>query len=252
MELAPGVVTPGWFDLRSLPSQLPMPASLAGLRCLDIGTFEGFWAFEMESRGAAEVVAIDILDPRAWDWPRASTAEVLAALERRKRGGRGFEVAHSAFGSAVTRRELSVYDLDAADVGTFDFVYLGSLILHLRDPVRALERVHDVLRPGGRLLVVDAVDMEMTMLHPRRPVATLDGRGRPWWWKCNAAALVRLVEVAGLTLVEAPRRVFMQPGAGQQLPGFRPRHLLSPLGREGLLTRWKGEPHLALLGVAGS
>ena len=62
LELAPGVVTPGWFDLRPMAAKLPWP-TLTGLRCLDVGTFDGFWAFEMERRGAREVVAIDLLDP---------------------------------------------------------------------------------------------------------------------------------------------------------------------------------------------
>ena len=44
--------------LRETASRV-LPESLAGVRALDIGTFDGFWAFEMERRGA-EVVAIDI------------------------------------------------------------------------------------------------------------------------------------------------------------------------------------------------
>jgi hypothetical protein len=55
LELAPGVETAGFFDHRPLLRKLPIPASLAGQRCLDIGTFDGFWAFELERRGAAEV-----------------------------------------------------------------------------------------------------------------------------------------------------------------------------------------------------
>src|SRR5918992_453784 len=80
IELAPGVVTPGWFDTRGVVDQIPLPASLAGKRCLDIATFDGFWAFEMERRGAQDVTAIDILDPRAWDWPVGSEDEVIEAL----------------------------------------------------------------------------------------------------------------------------------------------------------------------------
>ena len=57
LELRPGIETPGWFDLRSLPAELPIPPALDGQRALDVGTFEGFWAFEMEGRGA-EVMAI--------------------------------------------------------------------------------------------------------------------------------------------------------------------------------------------------
>src|SRR5947199_1335555 len=41
IELTPGVVTPGWFDTRAIAPQLPMPADLAGKRCLDVGTYDG-------------------------------------------------------------------------------------------------------------------------------------------------------------------------------------------------------------------
>src|SRR5207248_11327788 len=92
LELAPGLVTPGWFDTRQVVSELPIPTSLTGSRCLDIGTFDGFWAFEMERRGASEVVAIDLLDISEADWPPNSAPETVAALSQRKRGGRGFEL----------------------------------------------------------------------------------------------------------------------------------------------------------------
>src|SRR5213079_414603 len=115
MELRPGVETPGWHDTRPVVGQIPFPASLTGKRCLDVGTFDGFWAFEMERRGASEVVAIDILDPAAWDWPARSTPETMAAIGRRKGQGQGFDIAHSQLGSSVRRLERSVYDLNEAE-----------------------------------------------------------------------------------------------------------------------------------------
>src|SRR6478735_9319868 len=69
LELAPGVVTPGFFDTRPTVAKVPLPADLTGKRCLDVGTWDGFWAFEMERRGAASVTAIDLDDPQQWDWP---------------------------------------------------------------------------------------------------------------------------------------------------------------------------------------
>jgi tRNA (mo5U34)-methyltransferase len=245
MELAPGVVTPGWFDTRAVASQLPIPESLEGRRCLDIATFDGFWAFELERRGAAEVVAIDILDPYAWDWPANSPPEVIEALERRKEGGRGFELARSALGSSARRLELSVYDLSPDAVGEFDFVYLGSLLLHLRDPVGALAAVRSVCR--NRLLVVDNVDPLFTLAFPRKPLATLDGVGRPWWWRLNLAALVRTAEAAGFELIQPPLRLRMPRGAGQPLPPTRPSTFRSREGRGAWMrARW-GDPHAALL-----
>jgi len=71
IEVAPGVLTPGAWDLRRTAERLPWPASLDGLRCLDVGTMDGFWAFELERRGAGDVVAIDLADPARQDAPVA-------------------------------------------------------------------------------------------------------------------------------------------------------------------------------------
>ena len=242
LELAPGVVTPGWFDTRALAPALPWPA-LEGRRCLDVGTFDGFWAFTMEQRGAREVVAVDILDPLRWDWPLDSDPATVEEVGRRKGRGEGFEVAARALGSSVRRVERSIYDLDPEVDGSFDVVYLGSLLLHLRDPLRALTALRSVLRPDGQLLVVDAVDLPLTLSLPRVPVAVLDGVGRPWWWKANLAGLARMVSCSGFTLAAPARRVWMTPGAGQQLSRPRPALLRSRTGREALVNRWRGEPH---------
>jgi tRNA (mo5U34)-methyltransferase len=244
IELAPGVVTPGWFDTRAVVRELPLPASLEGKRCLDVGTFDGFWAFEMERRGAREVVAIDLLDVAKADWPPNTTRDAIEAIGRRKGRGEGFEIAKECLGSSVARHQLSVYDVDPAVLGTFDFVYLGSLLLHLRDPIRALDRLRAVCT--GELLVVDSIDLLLTLLFPRRPTASLDVRGRPWWWTANVAGIVRMAEAARFRVLGRPGRIFMPPGPGQPLPPLRLRLLLSEAGREAALKRLKGDPHVVL------
>jgi tRNA (mo5U34)-methyltransferase len=244
LDLGQGVVTPGWFDTRSVVPSLPMPSDLDGRRCLDVGTFDGFWAFEMERRGG-EVTAIDVLDPLQWDWPAGSDPEVVAEVGRRKAGGSGFEVARDALGSEVRRIERSVYEIDEAELGRFDFVYVGSLLLHLRDPIRALERVRAVC--DGQVLVVDAIDLELSLVHPRRPVAGLDGVGRPWWWKPNLAGLAHMLEVAGLRVIGRARRLYMPPGPGQQVGRARLGMLRSRSSREAAITSLRGDPHAAVL-----
>ena len=47
---------------------MPIPASLAGKRCLDAAACEGFWSFEMARRGADEVVSVDLPDTAEQDW----------------------------------------------------------------------------------------------------------------------------------------------------------------------------------------
>ena len=242
IELAPGVETPGWFDLRAVAPKV-LPDDLGGRRCLDIASFDGFWALSMQDRGASEVVAIDVLDPRGWDWPTGSEAQVEEAIGARKGAGEGFDIVMSALERQITRRDMSVYDLDAAELGTFDFVYFGSLLLHLRDPVRALERARSVC--SGEMVVVDAIDPALTVMHPRRPVAHFDGKGRPWWWKGNATAIARMVESAGFELAGKPKRVTMPPGRGQRKPPIL-RSLRSHAGRTELLSARHGDPHVAV------
>ncbi|MEY2406996.1 MAG: tRNA (mo5U34)-methyltransferase, partial [Acidimicrobiaceae bacterium] len=99
IELPGGVVTPGEYDLRSVVDKVGLPARLDGTRCLDVGTHDGFWAFEMERRGAREVVALDVADPAELDWPEPRpelTDDVLSFLLARKRA---FGFAAQALGS---------------------------------------------------------------------------------------------------------------------------------------------------------
>ena len=245
LELAPDLITPGWFDTRSVVPLIPFPVSLTGQRCLDVGTFDGFWAFEMERRGASEVVAVDLLDPRQWDWPNNSPESVVAAIGARKGRGEGFLVSREALGSNVERVERSVYDVDPDTLGVFDFVYVGSLLLHLRDPIAALQRLHAVCR--GQLLLVDAIDPVLTVLHRRHPTASLDGNQRPWWWKPNLAALARMVESAGFTLSQPPGRVRMPAGDGQPRPKVSRRLLSDRSYREAFLLRRRGDAHGVIL-----
>jgi tRNA (mo5U34)-methyltransferase len=243
LELSSGVVTPGWFDLRSFAANhFPWP-DLVGKRCLDIGTFDGFWAFEMEKRGAKEVVAVDVLDPLRWDWPVKASDETIREIARRHEGGAGFDLAKAALGSGVERLDVSVYDLGSSELGTFDYVFLGSLLVHLKSPVAALEQVGRICGPDARFIVIDAIDYELTVLMRSRPVARFDGVGRPWWWKPNLASLAAMVSSAGFTIVDVPRTVFLRPGPGFQHGSTSWRSLRTHAGREATVIRRRGDPH---------
>ena len=238
IELGPDIVTPGWFDCRSVAKWI-LPSDCTGLRCLDVGTFDGFWAFEMERRGAEEVVAVDILDESRWDWPAIPDHRDLEAIADRKGGGDGFLTAKEALGSSVQRLDLSIYDLDPALHGEFDLVYLGSLLLHLRDPIRGLEAVRSVCR--GRLISTDAISLPMS-LWPA-PAANLDGRGRPYWWKPNKQAFKRMIEVAGYEIESGPRVFMMPTGADFPKVALTRQTLLARGGALLLFSSRFGDPH---------
>ncbi len=205
MDIVPGVTTPGWFDLRAVVDSIPWP-DVKGKRCLDIGTFDGFLAFEMERRGASEVVAIDVEDHLLWDWPPDYRARDLP----RDPGfsgppkGAGFRLARELTGSAVDWRAINVYDLSPDLIGTFDVVVMGSLLIHLRDPVRALEAIRSVT--GGHFLSSDQIELGLTLLGPHRPLYTLNGSGGMCqWFNYNAAGHRRLVYAAGFEIVTRSR-----------------------------------------------
>jgi hypothetical protein len=124
-------------------------------------------------------------------------------------------------------------------------VFVGSLLLHLRDPVGALERVRSVCT--GHVVVADAVEAIPSLLRPRTPFARLEGRGRPWWWQPNRAGLIRLVESAGFEVVTATGLYFEPTGPGHPKGSPTPRQLLSAAGREELITAFVGVPHVAVL-----
>src|SRR5918996_1103870 len=138
LELRPGEWTDGWFDLRPAIKHYGLPEDMSGMRALDVGTWDGFWAFEMERRGA-DVVAIDLDDERELDWPPRQRPETFPEEPR----GAGFELAKEIRGSSVERVVLSIYDATPEELGTFDLVLCGSVLIHLRDQLRApgFERV---------------------------------------------------------------------------------------------------------------
>src|SRR5580698_3473883 len=78
-----------------------IPDSLAGMRCLDVGTMDGFWALTMEKRGAAEVVALDLEDPNKLDWPTRYGVGMSRTMDETK--GTRFELVRNALGTNVKR-----------------------------------------------------------------------------------------------------------------------------------------------------
>jgi tRNA (mo5U34)-methyltransferase len=224
IEVAPNLWTPGHFDHRSTMHRVPLPASLAGLRCLDVGTHDGLWAFEMERRGAAEVVAIDLDDPERRDWPSGVRAAGPALLHEWGWGpGDAFRVAADALGSKVERRNLSVYDASPESIGTFDLVFVGSLLLHLRDPIRALEAVRSVCQ--RTLVMAEAIDPRIEFKAGSTPAARIDGVGMDQqWWTANRAGLARMAMSAGFEVRKLTRPYVVSFGASSWVRKGRLKH----------------------------
>lgn len=217
VELAPGVTTPGFIDLRPHVDATRLPADLSGQRALDIGTFDGFWAFELERRGAS-VIGIDVDQIPPPDTPRSRWAAVQEQLAGSV-PGTGFALLKDFLGSQVERRSINVYDLTPELVdGPVDLVFLGAMLLHLRDPVGALERARSVLRPGGTLVLFEPIDRELAKR--KAPTARFLQGGTIWtWWYPNPACLLEWVRTAGFTDVveHGTRDIVDSTGNSQRL-----------------------------------
>jgi SAM-dependent methyltransferase len=202
IELAPGKATSGAVDLRRTAPRV-LPEDLAGLRALDVGTFDGFWAFELEKRGA-DVLAADLDSYEQVDLPPHSRERLVAEGSGRTPGER-FGLARELLDSKVQRVASSIYDLDTVRLGgQVDFALIGALLLHLRDPVGGLERVRGVLGTGGRLLLVEPFSVPLTLLRPRRAAGSFQAAATDFnWWLPNLSCLRDWLRLAGFG---APRR----------------------------------------------
>jgi tRNA (mo5U34)-methyltransferase len=246
MELRPGLITPGWFDLRPIFDRLPWP-QIEGKRCLDVGTYDGHLAFEMERRGASGVIATDIQSHLDWDWPyrqRGVSDQELWRISGEEKGA-GFRIAKEVLGSDVDREWVSVYELTPERIGTFDVVVCGSLLLHLRDPIRALEAIRSVCH--GSFMSCEEIDLTLTVMHPRRALASFDGVTELLhWWTANAAGHRRMLESAGFR-IERSSGLYANPFGPAHPPRPRtPRKLAKALLRR-VRTGGTGVPSAALL-----
>jgi len=194
IELPDGTVTPGLYDHRPLVPRYGLPTDLTGQRALDVATFDGFWAFELERRGA-EVVATDIAAASALDMhPQVREALLAEGIDRVS--GNGFRLAHEALGSRVQRVERSVYELEPGNVGMFDFVHMADLLLHVADPLGALRGVRRVTR--GQALIVDCFDPDLGPGLTRYRGGWTGGV----WWAPGLDTLAQMVLDAGFRDVE--------------------------------------------------
>ena len=206
LDLGEGVKTKGMFDHAPVLDRYPIPADLTGKRCLDVATMDGYWAFEMERRGAASVTALDLEDPEELDWPASLRADHDKTMDETK--AERFALAKERLGSNVERVLMSAYDL-SPELGTFDFVFCGDLLLHLKDPITPVENIRSVCTESAVIANV----ITRFRMYEKRPLAELDGIGTFSWWTTNLAGLVRIVRAAGFARVE-PGETFELPYTG--------------------------------------
>jgi tRNA (mo5U34)-methyltransferase len=191
IDLGNGIVTPGLEDSRRKLGTLSIPERLDGLSVLDVGSWDGFFAFEAERRGAARVLATDHY---CWSGGGWGTKQ-------------GFDLAHAVFGSAVESRDIDVLYISADTVGVFDLVLFLGVLYHLENPLLALRQMASVT---GKQLILETV---CDCLDTKRPLAAFypgaELSDDPTnWWGPNPPAVEGMLRTAGFRDV---RLTYLQP-----------------------------------------
>jgi SAM-dependent methyltransferase len=194
LNRAEGIYTPGAArDHRYRVSFLP--ADFAGMRVLDVGTFDGFYAFLAERRGADRVVAVDNEQYRLW---------VASRWGIRLEGGEGFRAIHRLLESRVQYRRLDAFALEGLEE-RFEFVYCCGILHRVDNPLGLLRVLRGRTVTGGTVLIETYGVPEQTdgaSIRVSRPGEVYED-DQFVYWGFGAAGLERLALIAGFSEVGA-------------------------------------------------
>jgi tRNA (mo5U34)-methyltransferase len=195
-----GLYTPG--VARDHRYRVPvLPTSFEGLRVLDVGTFDGFYAYLAEHRGATRVLAVD--NEQYVRWVKARWGVEL-------RGGEGFHAIGELLGSQVQYRRGDALALGGGDE-RFDVIFCFGILHRVESPLALLRELGALLAPGGRMLVETygmvrdgRVDDRTIEVKEPGEVYTADDYV---YWAFAAGGLAALGRLAGLPEVEVTGNV---------------------------------------------
>jgi tRNA (mo5U34)-methyltransferase len=195
LNRAEGIYTPGAArDHRYRVCALP--EDFAGMSVLDVGCFDGFYAFLAERRGAVRVVAVDNEQYRLW---------VASRWGVELEGGEGFRAVHGLLGSAVEYRRMDAFALDGLEE-RFDLVYCFGILHRVENPLGLLRVLRGQTVDGGTVLVetygVGPEDRNGPAIRVSEP-GEVYARDDFVYWGFGDAGLARLARIAGFSRVES-------------------------------------------------
>jgi SAM-dependent methyltransferase len=200
----------GQWDLRGNESTYLGHVPFYGKSVLEIGTASGHLGFWMEQQGAA-VTCFDLDHNQEWDIVEFAGHDPVEIMKSRKAIIRqindGWWFTHNRMKSRNQMVYGNVYELNKLPA-TFDIVTVNSVLLHLRDPFRAL--VQAASRTHDQIVVTDIserhftgkdpIDTGQMSMHflPRRanngPVDT--------WWVVSEKLTAAFLRILGFKTIE--------------------------------------------------
>ena len=230
IDLGNGLVTPGTYDFRNALASYAFPEALNGKRALDVGSATGFFAFELEKRGS-DVTSVEVPSMAELDiFPGETVDDVMRKMENvfpvhtvytpeqmdflfHKCSRHEFYhyfldgpflLCKRVLKSKVKRTYLTIYELpNGFPARAFDVVFLGDVLLHTIDPLKALAAAAKVC--GGTLIIAQNMSCEPADAPAMHYVGgSKRGEGISWWfpnYSCLEQLLLKLgfkdVHIAG-------------------------------------------------------
>jgi tRNA (mo5U34)-methyltransferase len=182
IQLFPDVVTKGGKSAEILAAERAAilgVVDLAGRSVIDVGTWNGYFAFEAKRAGAGRVIATDSF---VWHAPIF-------------RGRETFDLARDCLGLDVEAREIDPTDFPG-DLAPADVVLFLGVFYHLIDPIMVLQKMAATIND---LLVVEThLDLQ-SLGRPAMvfyPGTTLNNDGSNWWGP-NSQCVAELLAAVG-------------------------------------------------------
>jgi hypothetical protein len=199
VDLPNGKSVTGPWDLRGGESDYLGGVDVKGKRVLELGPSTGHLSYWMEKHGA-EVVSFDVGYDAKLDVQPGPVDEMPELHTDHLKMIDGFQNSwwylHRQYQSKVKMVYGNIYDLPG-DMGTFDVATYGSILLHLRSPISALEQ--GARRTTDKIIVTDTWPEgdDTLMDNVMRPFP--NGEDGRWllWWLISAGAVVEMMKILG-------------------------------------------------------
>jgi SAM-dependent methyltransferase len=223
----PGFENKEWlWDLRGQESDYLGGYDFSGKRVLEFGPANGGLTFWMERQGA-EVVAVDLSPGLTEGWDLiVGPGEEVETIRRDQAAGiewlnNQFWYAHEQLRSNAKLVHATAYRVPR-EIGRFDVVTLGAILLHLRDPLRALENA--IIFTDDALIITDAVPRFVPDDIQKLPLAYFmpeekrrKAHGRWTWWQITAEVYVRFLTLRGFNIVRNTVNIYKHISGPQKL-----------------------------------
>ena len=212
----------GDYDIGIDIEQYGFPKDMSGMSVLDIGTGSGWFASYFEQLGA-DVTTVDARGYSDFDvfgrYRYPDIKEEKAKPDKILDNGqeiyyspvsKGFWIMKEILGLKAEYVNAKIYDICPELFGgkTFDLVFLGSLLMHVRDPIGALMAIRSVCKDRiiSNTLILDA-DAEEIEGIPVMMMLANEQNDCLNWWQPTKACVMKWFKAAGFSQVNIDKTV---------------------------------------------